>query len=277
MFEATGLPSGSFSSSSSGLSNGPSSPSTSPRPTSLNNRQIEPPGRSAQLIPTPWQLFLHHLLPAPLAGLLHGSDRSDLKADAQGDHSVRVSVGKRGASQTSSTSSSAAATTFSSLERAAMAAAPNPAQGLGLTPHIVQRAYILGTPARPGGSAVSITERGITAKSILFALENGGIIELPKTILDPRRSLEMTQELQEEGLEPYMPELPLSTYAIITYNQSVQAIRRIHTAPSGLESTSLLFAYDLFFTRIAPSKTYDLLKDDFDHTFILTVTLGMIV
>ncbi|VDL65262.1 unnamed protein product [Hymenolepis diminuta] len=71
----------------------------------------------------------------------------------------------------------------------------------------------------------------------------------------------------------------MSTLAIISYNQTLERIKRIHTAPSGLESTSLVFAHglDLFFTRIAPSKTYDMLRDDFDYFFIATIVIGMAV
>lgn len=82
---------------------------------------------------------------------------------------------------------------------------------------------------------------------LLFAvgLEAGNILELPKSLLDPRRTLEHTPQLQEEGLEPYAPELPMSTLAIISYNHTLERIKRIHTAPSGLESTSLVFAHGL--------------------------------
>lgn len=33
---------------------------------------------------------------------------------------------------------------------------------------------------------------------------------------------------------------------------------------------------DVFYTRVAPSKMYDVLKDDFDYLFIGAVTIGMI-
>lgn len=49
----------------------------------------------------------------------------------------------------------------------------------------------------------------------------------------------------EEGLIPYMPDLPIATEHLINYNQSVINIRSIHTAPAGLESTSLVLAYGL--------------------------------
>lgn len=70
-------------------------------------------------------------------------------------------------------------------------------------------------------------------------------MELPWAYLDPRRTMIVTQEMREEGVVPYMPELPIPSEAIINHNQSVSEVRGIHTAPSGLESTSLLFVYGL--------------------------------
>ena len=50
---------------------------------------------------------------------------------------------------------------------------------------------------------------------------------------------------REEGLLPYMPELPRPFEMQINYNQSVYNIRGIHTAAAGLESTSLVLCYGL--------------------------------
>lgn len=63
--------------------------------------------------------------------------------------------------------------------------------------------------------------------------------------VDPRRPVTVTPEMREEGVIPYMPELPIPSDAIINYNQTVQRVRGIHTSPSGLESTCLVFVYGL--------------------------------
>lgn len=59
---------------------------------------------------------------------------------------------------------------------------------------------------------------------------------------------------------------------------TVANIDGIYTAGSGLESTCLVFAHglDLYWTRVTPSKMFDVLKDDFDYWFILG-TLGILV
>lgn len=144
-------------------------------------------------------------------------------------------------------------------------------------PIVMRQAYIF--PGHVSAMAASITEMGITSKHILIALESGGILELSKMFLDPRRPEIPTQESREEGLLPYIPELPRPFEATINYNQSVFNIKSIHTGPSGLESTCVVLAYglDLFYDRVMPSKMFDVLKDDFDYFFIGSVVVGMIL
>ncbi|KAJ1350486.1 hypothetical protein KIN20_006284 [Parelaphostrongylus tenuis] len=126
--------------------------------------------------------------------------------------------------------------------------------------------------------AVSETEQGITTRSLLLALPLGGIHEITRKLLDATRPLEITQEMREEMVIPYIPEIPIATEDMVNYNQTVHAVRGIKTAASGLESTSLMLAYgiDVFFTRLHPSGTFDILKDDFDHVLISVVLFGLI-
>ena len=59
---------------------------------------------------------------------------------------------------------------------------------------------------------------------------------------------------------------------------TVANIEGIHTVGAGLESMCLVFTYglDLFYTRVTPSRMFDVLKDDFDYWFIAG-TLGVLV
>jgi hypothetical protein len=67
---------------------------------------------------------------------------------------------------------------------------------------------------RPGhiqAISVSLTEKGISNKDILISLASGGLLELPRMLLDPRRPVEPRPQDREEGLIPYTPELPIPT------------------------------------------------------------------
>ncbi|CAA2962126.1 Hypothetical predicted protein [Olea europaea subsp. europaea] len=125
----------------------------------------------------------------------------------------------------------------------------------------------------------TVTLRGMTNRHIIVALPSGALLEIPKIFLDPRRPINMLAEHREEGLIPYMPELPIPSESIINYDQTLLAVRKITTSPAMLESTSLVFAYglDFFFTRVTPSKTFDILKDDFDHLLITGVLIFLVV
>ena len=80
-----------------------------------------------------------------------------------------------------------------------------------------------------------------------MGLANGWVQELPRVFLDPRRPVvaAATPEMREEGVMPYLPELPIQPEAIVNYNQTVQSVRGIYTTNSALESTGLVFVYGL--------------------------------
>jgi ER membrane protein complex subunit 1 len=109
-------------------------------------------------------------------------------------------------------------------------------------------------------------------------LHSGAVVEMAWALLDPRRHSMIAPEKQrEEGIIPYIPELPLQHETMINYNQTIANIRGIYSSPSGLESTCLVLIYglDLFVTRVSPSKTFDLLKEDFDYFLISIVLVGL--
>ncbi|KAM7361305.1 ER membrane protein complex subunit 1 isoform 2-T2 [Cochliomyia hominivorax] len=143
-------------------------------------------------------------------------------------------------------------------------------------PLVERQSYII--PTGVATMRETITERGITNKDVLIGTTSGSIVELPWALLDPRRPISSSSNGREEGAMPYIPELPLPTENMINYNQTIARLRYINTAPSGLESTCLVVAagLDLFVTRIAPSKTFDLLKEDFDYILISIVLLVLI-
>ena len=83
---------------------------------------------------------------------------------------------------------------------------------------VLRQSYIFPTTIRT--MSITTTERGITHRNLLFGLQMGYVFSLPKNYLDPRRSFTVTQEDREEGLMPYVPEIPVSAQAFINYNQT---------------------------------------------------------
>lgn len=146
---------------------------------------------------------------------------------------------------------------------------------VSLLPDVQSQSYIL--PSVPLKMAVTLTERGITNKFLLIALSSGAVIEIPWMLLQPRFTGMPCGA--EESCIPYMPEIPLHSEAVINYNHTLHRIKGIAIAPARLESTShiLVHGLDIFYTRVAPSKTFDVLKEDFDHRLIVLVLSGLII
>ncbi|KAL6042459.1 DUF1620 superfamily [Balamuthia mandrillaris] len=132
-------------------------------------------------------------------------------------------------------------------------------------PVVEQQSYAF--PSGVKRMAVTQTTRGITNKYIILGLSSDRLLTLDKRFLNYRRKMkeDITAEEKSDGVIPYSPNLPYRTVDIINYNHTVYNLRNVVTSPTSLESTSLVFAYglDLFFTRVTPSNTFDLLNEDF--------------
>ena len=57
------------------------------------------------------------------------------------------------------------------------------------------------------------------------------------------------------------------------------ALAGIVTSPANLESTALVLAHglDVFVTRVQPSRSFDLIPDDFPYALLLTITVVLAV
>ncbi|KAJ9702333.1 hypothetical protein PVL29_004189 [Vitis rotundifolia] len=126
--------------------------------------------------------------------------------------------------------------------------------------------------------AVTSTAKGITSKQLLIGTIGDQVLALDKRYLDPRRTINPSQSEREEGIIPLTDSLPIIPQSYVTHTLKVEGLRGIVTAPAKLESTTLVFAYgvDLFFTRIAPSRTYDLLTDDFSYALLLITIVALV-
>jgi len=147
---------------------------------------------------------------------------------------------------------------------------------------LLQQTYVLRTGVR--AMEVTTTTRGITEKELLLGLNSGQLLSMPKRFVDPRRPVQPpTPADLAEGLIPYERELPCDPLNILSYNYTINNLRGIATSSTGLESTSLVLTWglDLFFIRVTPSGTFDLLSPDFSYLFLaatVTITaLGQVI
>ncbi|KAK9273669.1 hypothetical protein L1049_018479 [Liquidambar formosana] len=126
--------------------------------------------------------------------------------------------------------------------------------------------------------AVTSTAKGITSKQLLIGTIGDQVLALDKRYVDPRRTINPSQAEREEGIIPLTDSLPIIPQSYVTHTLKVEGLRGIISVPAKLESTSLVFAYgvDLFFTQIAPSKTYDSLTEDFSYALLLLTIVALI-
>ncbi|RDB18117.1 ER membrane protein complex subunit 1 [Hypsizygus marmoreus] len=126
--------------------------------------------------------------------------------------------------------------------------------------------------------APTSTKFGMTVKDLIVATRNNQVQSISRRLLDPRRpNRKVTAEEQEEFLVPYNPVLPYDPHRVLSHNYEVTNVHRIITAPALLESTSLVFAYglDMFLTRVAPSRTFDVLSENFNKVQLVLTVSGL--
>jgi hypothetical protein len=109
-------------------------------------------------------------------------------------------------------------------------------------------------------------------------LENNQVLGIHQKILDAKRPIgALTAEEKEEGAILYKPLVDYHSRDVLNYDLEVFGCTHVTSSPVSLESTSLVLVYgnDLFLTRRAPSKTFDVLSEEFNHFFLLS-TIGIL-
>ncbi|KMT18010.1 hypothetical protein BVRB_2g032040 [Beta vulgaris subsp. vulgaris] len=126
--------------------------------------------------------------------------------------------------------------------------------------------------------SVTLTAKGITSKQLLIGTIGDQVLALDKRFLDPRRSAKPTPTELEDGIIPLTDSLPINPQSYITHSLKVEGLRGLLSVPAKLESTTLVFAYgaDLFLTRLAPSRTYDSLTEDFSYALLLLTIVVLV-
>ena len=126
------------------------------------------------------------------------------------------------------------------------------------------------------------TRDGISSKQILMASGEGGqVVSVDRRLLDPRRPTGQIKESEKkEGLRQYHPLIPVSPLWIPSHSQRIESVTSIVSTAANVESQSLVFAHggpDLFFTRLSPSRGFDLLPDSFNRALLSVVVVGLCV
>ena len=144
--------------------------------------------------------------------------------------------------------------------------APPPLRIMGQSYYVRQSATLL---------KATYSRLGVTAHQVLMGTGTDQVVALDKRFLDPRRPTKPSREDREEGLVPYAEVLPIAPKSWVTTKHQVARLRGIVTAPANLESTVLCVAHglDVFFTRLHPSRSYDMLDEEFSY-LLLIVTLA---
>jgi len=134
---------------------------------------------------------------------------------------------------------------------------------------------------------ITKTGRGITAKKILLGTPTGQIYMMDRRHIDPRRPVlppgskpNAAAAAAGEGLPPYHPELPVISTAFATLNNRLAGgLTGLKTEAAMLESSTLLIGWgiDVFFARLAPSQTYDMVPEDFPFALLVISVVGLAV
>jgi hypothetical protein len=157
---------------------------------------------------------------------------------------------------------------------------PTRSTGDVVKPYVLSQSYQV--PAEITHMTATQTRQGITSRELLVAIPSiNSIIGIPRSIIDPRRPIgrDPTAQEQSEGLVRYTPLINFDPKWHLTHKYEVLGMREIITSESGIESTSLVFAYglDVFGTRVAPSFAFDILGKGFNKISMLLTVVGLFV
>lgn len=157
---------------------------------------------------------------------------------------------------------------------------PSGSKGDAAKPYVIAQSYQI--PAEISQMAVTQTRQGITSRELLITVPSlNSIIGIPRSVIDPRRPVGRDPDAQEqlEGLMRYTPLISFEPKWHLTHKYELVGVKDIITSESGIESTSLVFAYglDIFGTRVAPSFAFDILGKGFNKISMLLTVVGLFV
>ncbi|CAI6341013.1 unnamed protein product [Periconia digitata] len=157
---------------------------------------------------------------------------------------------------------------------------PSETKGDASKPHVISQSYQI--PEEISHMTVTQTRQGITSRELLVTLPaSNSIVGIPRQVIDPRRPVgrDPTAQEQSEGLGKYVPMILFDPKWHLNHVYEVAGIKGVITSESGVESTSLVFAYgsDLFGTRVAPSFAFDVLGKGFNKIQMMLTVAALFV
>ena len=128
---------------------------------------------------------------------------------------------------------------------------------------------------------LSSTGGGISGRRLMVATLSGQIFGIDRKMLEPRRPLsELKDTEKKEGLRRYDEFIPTVSLMSLSHSSVVEGVKGIVTAPTDLESQTLVLAYggpDLFYARTSPSRGFDLLPESFSRILLSIVVAALLV
>ena len=145
-------------------------------------------------------------------------------------------------------------------------------------PVVLAKTYSVAKPITALG--ITATRGGISGKRLILACLDGQVYAVDRKMLEPRRPMGQVKDSeQQEGLRQYSELIPLVSYMSLSYTQTVEGVKHIVSAPTDLESQTLVLAFggpDIFFTRTSPSRGFDLLPESFNRIMLSIVVVVLI-
>lgn len=149
-------------------------------------------------------------------------------------------------------------------------------------PAVVHKTFALPLSLKPGLLSVTRTHLGISAHFLLLGTAAEGVYWMDRKLVDPRRPMPeaMKDADKAEGLLPYSPVLPFRHQWLLSHGDQVSRLHTLVSAPSGLESTSLVLGLgvDTLLARAAPARAWDALDREFNASLFLALLaiLGLV-
>jgi len=142
---------------------------------------------------------------------------------------------------------------------------------------VLGQSYVLSTGLKT--MTVTSSSLGMTANQVLVGTLSDQVYAIDKKLLDPRRPVKPSAADKEEGLIPYNEFLPIAPQKFVTHTHQVMGLKEIQCFPTRRESSILMLAHgiDVFYTRLMPSKSFDMLEDDFSYSLLVTTILGLLI